>query len=178
MGPFTVRQFTGWHMLAVMVLFFGTVIGVNLTLAFYANSSWTGLVVKNSYVAGQTYNEELQKAREQAALGYQATLTANDSALEFTFLDKDGSPILADRIEVSLGRPADDVDDHVVVLEYAGAGRYAAPGLKPGRFPSPAGLFMPASRMPACLMTSANPSRYSRSGSERRVSTSARTSFG
>ena len=132
MGPFTIRQFTGWHMLAVMVLFFGTVIGVNLTLAFYANSSWTGLVVKNSYVAGQTYNEELQKAREQAALGYQATLTANDSALEFTFLDKDGSPILADRIEVSLGRPADDVDDHVVVLEYAGAGRYAAPGLKPG----------------------------------------------
>ena len=126
------RQFTGWHMVAVMVLFFGTVIGVNLTLAWFANKSWTGLVVKNSYVAGQTYNEELQKAREQAALGYTARLTANDSILEFTFHDKEGSPILADRVEIKLGRPADDVDDHLVVLEYAGAGRYAASGLTPG----------------------------------------------
>lgn len=132
--PSLTREFTGWHMLGVMVLFFGTIIAVNLTMAFFASSSWTGLVVKNSYVAGQTYNEELQKARAQAALGYRATLEADASALEFTLLDADGQPIVADRVEVRLGRPADDVDDHSVVLDYTGGGRYVAAALAPGQW--------------------------------------------
>ena len=61
--------FTGRHMLLVMVAFFGVTITVNLVLAFFATSSWTGLIVKNSYVASQEYNEKLAEARAQDALG-------------------------------------------------------------------------------------------------------------
>ena len=43
-------EFTGAHMLAVMVAFFGTVIAVNLVLAVLARSSWTGLVVELSLI--------------------------------------------------------------------------------------------------------------------------------
>ena len=46
---FAPEEFTGWHMVGVMCLFFGTIISVNLYLAYQANHSWTGLVVKNSY---------------------------------------------------------------------------------------------------------------------------------
>ena len=41
-------RFTGYHMLAIMVAFFGVVIAVNLTMATFASRSWTGLVVENS----------------------------------------------------------------------------------------------------------------------------------
>ena len=46
-------RFTGFHMLACMIVFFGVIVAVNLTMATLASQSWTGLVVKNSYVASQ-----------------------------------------------------------------------------------------------------------------------------
>jgi nitrogen fixation protein FixH len=36
--------FTGYHMLAILVAFFGVIISVNLLMAYYANSSWSGLI--------------------------------------------------------------------------------------------------------------------------------------
>jgi nitrogen fixation protein FixH len=38
---------TGWHVLAIVLAFFAVVIGANLTLAVFAHSSWTGLVVED-----------------------------------------------------------------------------------------------------------------------------------
>ena len=52
------KEFTGRHMLAIMLAFFGTIIAVNLVMAIFASRSWTGLVVKNSYVASQEFNEK------------------------------------------------------------------------------------------------------------------------
>ncbi len=74
-------EFTGWHMLAITLLFFGTIIAVNVTLAVYANRSWTGLVVENSYVASQHFNELLAEQRQQAELGITATLKAEGGSL-------------------------------------------------------------------------------------------------
>ena len=67
--------FTGWHMLGVMALFFGTIISVNLVMAWNAVSSWSGLVVKNTYVASQEFNGWLEKAEKQRALGWDAITT-------------------------------------------------------------------------------------------------------
>jgi nitrogen fixation protein FixH len=64
------RKFTGRHIAAILVAFFGVVIAVNFTMAWLANSTFGGLVVKNSYVASQKYNEWLQKARDEKALGW------------------------------------------------------------------------------------------------------------
>ena len=67
------RQFTGWHMLAMMVAFFGVVIAVNLTMARIAIGSFGGVVVENSYVASQEFNGWLEQTRQQEALGWTVT---------------------------------------------------------------------------------------------------------
>jgi nitrogen fixation protein FixH len=64
------RRFTGWHMLATMVAFFGVVIAVNLTMARIAIGSFGGVVVENSYVASQEFNDWLDAAEAQEALGW------------------------------------------------------------------------------------------------------------
>lgn len=69
--------FTGWHMLAIMVAFFGVVIAVNVTMMTVARSSFGGIVVENSYVASQEFNGWLRAARAQDALGWQV-----DTAVE------------------------------------------------------------------------------------------------
>ncbi len=65
------RRFTGWHMLAMMVSFFGVVIAVNFTMARMAYTSFGGIVVENSYVASQEFNGWLEQAEAQDALGWQ-----------------------------------------------------------------------------------------------------------
>ena len=45
------KQFTGKHMLASIIGFFAVIFGVNFTMAYLANSTWSGLVVANGYVA-------------------------------------------------------------------------------------------------------------------------------
>ena len=61
------HPFTGRHMLAVVCTFFGVVIAVNVVMAIAATGTFPGLVVANSYVASQGYNELLAAARAQAA---------------------------------------------------------------------------------------------------------------
>ena len=68
------RRFTGRHMLALMIAFFGTVIAVNFTMASFAVGTFGGTVVDNSYVASQRFNGWLEEARSQEALGWRARL--------------------------------------------------------------------------------------------------------
>lgn len=72
------RPFTGWHMLAMMVAFFGVVIAVNFTMARLAMTSFGGVVVENSYVASQNFNGWLQDARNSDALGWQVSPDLRD----------------------------------------------------------------------------------------------------
>lgn len=67
------RRFTGWHMLATMVAFFGVIMAVNFTMARVAVSSFGGVVVDNSYVASQEFNDWLDQAEAQAELGWEVT---------------------------------------------------------------------------------------------------------
>ena len=69
------KAFTGWHMTAILVAFFGVVILVNLTMASFATSTFGGIVVENSYVASQEFNGWLEEAEEQRALGWDAVTT-------------------------------------------------------------------------------------------------------
>lgn len=73
MGPQIERRFTGWHAAAMLVAFFGIVGAVNFTMAGFARSTFGGVVVENSYVASQEFNEWLDAAEQSRALGWQAT---------------------------------------------------------------------------------------------------------
>lgn len=64
------RTFTGRHMTAILIAFFGVVIAVNSLNAHYASSTFGGEVVENSYVASQEYNRWLDEAKAEKALGW------------------------------------------------------------------------------------------------------------
>lgn len=127
------KEFTGWHMLGVLFLFFGTIISVNLTLAYFANSTWTGLVVQNSYVASQHFNDVTAEKRRQAELGWSAALTHDDGAFAVDLTDKDGHFIRDAIVSARIGHPVQDRDDQTVTLLDRGGGAYSADvTLKPG----------------------------------------------
>lgn len=115
-NPRKPKQFTGLHMLLVVGLFFGTIITVNLIMAYHATRSWTGLVVKNSYVASQHFNEKLQADRVQDALGWTPTFTADQGQLRYRLLDAKGAPVVAKQADAKLMRPSHEREDHVVTL--------------------------------------------------------------
>lgn len=66
----TRKPFTGYHMAAILIGFFGIVIAVNIYMAKVAIGTFGGTVVDNSYVASQQYNEWLAEADKQAKLGW------------------------------------------------------------------------------------------------------------
>lgn len=59
------RAFTGRQMLLIMLVFFGVIIAVNVTMVRFAVSSFGGLVVENSYVASQHFQTDRAAALAQ-----------------------------------------------------------------------------------------------------------------
>lgn len=112
----TGKPFTGWHMLGVLFLFFGTIITVNLIMAYYANSTWSGLVVKNSYVASQEFNGKVEQVKAQEALGFKGKLSSGNGKLAWSLVDKTGAPVAADNVTVLLRRPVTETADKTVTM--------------------------------------------------------------
>ena len=112
----TGREFTGKHMLAVMLVFFGVIIAVNLTMATFARTSWSGLVVQNTYVASQQFNAKAEEGRRQALLGFTPALSVADGVLRFSLADKEGRPVRLTGGTAMLRRPVGDSDDATVGL--------------------------------------------------------------
>jgi len=119
-------RFTGVHMLAVMVSFFGVVILVNFYMAYSATSSFAGLVVENSYVESQLFNEKLAAVKRQAALGWKVDLDVREDGIRVDARDAKGIPIRG-RIEVEMTRPTTNRDDHEIQAETNGLGAVHLP---------------------------------------------------
>lgn len=86
-------RFTGWHMLALMVAFFGVVIAVNLFMARVAIGTFGGTVVDNSYVASQKFNTWLEQAREQDKLGWKVAMTLDGARRAEVRVAVQGEPL-------------------------------------------------------------------------------------
>jgi nitrogen fixation protein FixH len=125
-------EFTGKHMLAIMLAFFGVIIAVNLTMATFARTSWSGLVVQNSYVAGQHFNRLAAEGREQAALGWTPSFSVSDGVLRFSLADAKGEPVRLESGNAELRRPVGDAQDAQVALQAQGDGLEAALGVADG----------------------------------------------
>ncbi len=114
MSASTSREFTGRHMLAVVLLFFGTIIAVNIVLAYAATSTFPGLVVENSYVASQHYDDLLERARAQDKEHWQPQLTAEGAKLRFVLQDAQGRPLPALSVSAHVGRPSTTQEDRFI----------------------------------------------------------------
>jgi nitrogen fixation protein FixH len=120
------RQFTGRHMLMVVFGFFGVVIAANMTLAYSALHSWTGLTVKNSYVASQNFNKRAEAARLQAASGLSGTVAVKEGIVAFRLADRSGRPVRAQTVGAVAGRTTHEGEDRALEMLSDGNGGYAA----------------------------------------------------
>ena len=123
---FQPKEFTGWHFLAIILSFFGVVVSVNMYMAWNATNSWTGLVVQNSYVASQHFNEVTAEKRAQLAMGWKAVPDYENGTLTLHMTDAQTAPINDAIITAELGRPAYEAEDHMVQFAQSGPGTYQA----------------------------------------------------
>ena len=117
------REFTGWHMLAVLVGGFGVVVAVNLVMATLAVRGFSGVVVENSYVASQKFNGWLEEAKRETDLGWSATMD-RDQAGRLTVLTKD-VPAGA-TVTTAIRRPIGPPEHETLTLAQMGPDRFAS----------------------------------------------------
>lgn len=118
--------FTGWHMLLIMVLFFGTIISVNVFMAWNAVRTWSGLVVPNTYVASQQFNGKVEEAKRLAASGIDGDLVIKDGRVVYRVIDAKGAPVVADDVSATFKRPVDEREDFTLALIPVAAGQFVA----------------------------------------------------
>lgn len=102
------REFTGWHMLAIICTGFGIIIAVNLTLAFKAISTFPGLETRNSYVASQSF--DLDRAA-QDALGWDVDANLSDGMLTVIIRNADSDFVRPKVVSAVFGRATHTGDD-------------------------------------------------------------------
>jgi nitrogen fixation protein FixH len=109
-------EFTGRRMAFVMVSFFAVVVSVNMLLAVLASTSWTGLVVQNSYVASQQFNEVTAKLEKSASMDIHAGLSYGDREVRLSLRNASGHTVGVRSVVLKLGRPSHDGEDRTLRL--------------------------------------------------------------
>jgi nitrogen fixation protein FixH len=115
-------ELTGKHVFAITASAFAVIIGVNLTLAFKAISTFPGLEVDNSYVASQGFND---RKAAQEDLGWTMTPGYDTGRITLAFKDRDGTPVQVTDLQVLVGRTTEVTDDQWPAFSLVGVG-YAA----------------------------------------------------
>ena len=120
------RRFTGLHLAAIVVGFFGVVITVNVTMATLASRTFSGAIVKNGYVANQDFDGWSAAGQRQAALGWTVVAHIEDGALVVEARDR--ADAITDAVVTATLRHPIAADRSVTLtLHPSAAGIYAAP---------------------------------------------------
>lgn len=111
-------EITGRHVFAITTGAFAVIIGVNVLLAWKAVSTFPGLEVENSYVAGQGFD---QRKSAQEALGWVMTPSYAKGRIELAFHDPAGAPVKVRDLQVLIGRATEAKDDVMPIFALSGA---------------------------------------------------------
>ena len=114
----------------------GVVIAVNFTMAWYASSSWSGLVAQDTYVASQQFNTRAAAMRAMAATGIHGAVTLTPQTIAYSLKQRDGTPAIADTVTAHFKRPVGDHEDFQVELVKAGEGNFTLAHAVPAGNPS------------------------------------------
>jgi nitrogen fixation protein FixH len=135
------KPLTGTKVLAMLVAFFGVVIGVNVTMMKLAIATLPGTDVDSPYAAGLVYDREIAAAQDQAARKWQVNAhieRRGDGAatLQVEARDAGGRPLTGLKFGGRLERPTDKRADLAVDLTEAGTGLYrgSAVSVAPGQW--------------------------------------------
>ena len=125
------RELKGWHVLVMILAFFGVTIGVNTIFVSYALSTFAGEDVKQPYQKGLEYNDKLASKQAQAALGWQATIAARrekngESVFVVRLVNAENQPLSALDVDLQLRHPANAYLDRSLKLMPLGDGVYEA----------------------------------------------------
>ena len=118
--------FTGWHMLTIMILFFATIISVNVTMAWNAVTSWSGLVVQNTYVASQQFNAKAEAAKARAASGIVGKLRIDGNVMTYEVSHPQRGAIDTDTVTLNFRRPVGEHQDFTLPLEKIATNLFSA----------------------------------------------------
>ena len=123
------RRITGKTVLIWLVLFFGTIIAVNLYFVYVALDTWPGLTDQHAYEDGVTYNHTLEEAAAQKALGWRTRVslsppTPKGHVLDAILTTRDGKPLTGLEVTAELSRPLGDTLDKKVTLKEDKPGHY------------------------------------------------------
>ena len=125
-----IHELKGWHVLAMMLAFFGVTIAVNVAFTVYAVGTFSGEDVSKPYLQGLAYNRTLEARAAQAALGWSATIDAvrenGGVSVSARIADRDGQAKSALTVEALLRRPTDARLDRTIELTAIGDGTYRA----------------------------------------------------
>ena len=129
------RPFTGFHMLAIMIAFFGVVIAVNIFLAVAAARSNSGLVVENSYAASQTFDLDTAKLRADAARDIHPHISYAKGIIDIVLSTSTAGAVTVKSANITLGRTVSATTDISPPLQRISDGHYqAAANLATGRW--------------------------------------------
>ncbi len=122
-------ELKGWHVLAMLLLFFGITIAVNVALTTYALSTFSGEDVSKPYLRGLAYNRTIEARSAQAKLNWTASIDvaregASGAVVTVSIAGADGRPQAGVAVTALLKRPTDANRDKTVTLEDMGGGQY------------------------------------------------------
>ena len=107
-GAAMASPITGFKVLMFAVAAFGTIIAVNVFMAYKAVSTFPGLEVANSYVASQTFDAD---RAAQEALGWKVAQAYDGQNLTLQIRDAEGAPAPIAKLEVLVGRKTEVRED-------------------------------------------------------------------
>ncbi len=122
----------GWWYPYIFLGMLGLVVVVNGALAYFATSTFNGLVAENAYEKGNSFNKSLAAARDQADMGWtvDATLTPGASGhgaeIAISFKNKEGKALDGLDVQALADRPNIAGVERRIVFTPKGNGQYAA----------------------------------------------------
>ena len=135
------KPLTGRMVLAMLLGFFGTVIGVNVYMMKMAISTLPGTDVDSAYTASRGYEKEIAAARDQEARRWQVEAhiergASGAAVVQVNARDASGNPLSGVKFQGRLERPADKRADQEVELAEIGIGIYrgTAEAIAPGQW--------------------------------------------
>lgn len=126
----------GWHVLVILLAFFGVMFSVNGVFLYHAITSFPGEDVKKSYVQGLNYNETLADRAQQAALGWRAEAGLQEREIVLRLRDADDTALRHYPVIGELRRMATQDEDVAIVFASGRTGEYSAAAdmLLPGQW--------------------------------------------
>ena len=104
------REVKAWHVWLGLGVFFGAVFAVNGAFIYFALATHPGDDVKDAYVGGLKFNQEIAENRAQQKLGWQASLNVDPDLrggqiIEIAFVDTRAKPVRGLKLEAKLRHP-------------------------------------------------------------------------